>query len=349
MEEKILVFGTLCIIGLVTFFVLTKILNSFIPRLLSRGNEVVSKMISSVIAWVMILLYSVYLGILVEQLLPLPKSTKSLVFKVFLSGYVILGAIIITKIASSLILPSISERINRISGSGEVSFSVSIFSSIIGVILISVGVGVILAIWNVSLIPLITTLGIGGLAVAIALQDTLSNFFAGIQVLLVHQIRVGDYIKLENTDEGVVVDINWRNTTIRDLYNNLIIIPNSKLISSITKNFYLPEQEMSIVVPVEVSIENDLKKVEEVTLSVAEEVQKTLEGAVKTWQPLVRYQAFSDYSVKFNVILRIAEYTHQFSVKHEFLKRLHLKYREEGIKLAVPLMNIKSVDIENLR
>ncbi|MEN2998758.1 MAG: mechanosensitive ion channel family protein [Brevinematia bacterium] len=313
------------------------------PRLFARGEETTHRIVSSIVAWCFVLVYFVYVNFLTVLILEPSQKTAEVISKVFISLYVLVGAVIMTKFVSSLILPYISERIRKMSGHGEVSFSVSIFSNTIGVILVTIGVGIILAVWNISLLPLLTTLGIGGLAIAIALQDTLANFFAGVQVLLVHQIRVGDYIKLENGEEGVVVDINWRNTTIRDLFNNLVIVPNSKLISGITKNYHLPDQEMSVVVAVEVSIENDLKFVEEITLDVAKEVQSSVEGAVKTWEPLIRYQSFTDYSIKFNVILRVVEYTYQFPVRHEFLKRLHSRFKQENVKLSIPLVNIKNM------
>lgn len=333
------------LLGIMIAFIFVKVTRRLIEVFIrkdERHSQDLSRLISSIMLWVGILLYTLYANILMNFTVTLPQEILQIVSRVFTSLYVLLGSIIVGKIISSIIYPLIAERVRKITGTTDISFSVTIMSNIISILFVIVGIGVLLAIWNVSLIPLITTLGIGGLAVAIALQDTLANFFAGIQVLLVHQVRVGDYVKLDAGDEGYVVDINWRNTTIKDIYNNIIIIPNSKLISSIVKNFYLPDQEMSVAVPVEVSIENDLRSVEAITLEVAREVQKTVEGAKKDWEPLIRYNAFTDYSVKFNVILRVTEYTYQYQLKHEFLKRLHLKYKDERIRFSVPMLNIKN-------
>lgn len=334
----------LLLFGLILTIILVKIVKVFVSKLFGNVQELYRQIIFSMVSWIFVLLYFIYANISIQSFISFDDKVRDIVSKSFISFYVIILSIIFTKFFSSLIIPNLSERI-KISSGENVSFSVTIFSNIAGLIFLLVGIGIILAIWNVSLIPLITTLGIGGLAVAIALQDTLANFFAGIQVLLVHQIRVGDYIKLENGDEGTVVDINWRNTTIKDLFNNIIIVPNSKLIGGIVKNFHLPDKEVSVVVPVQISIDNNLELVEKITVEIAKSVQVSVDGAVKDWEPLIRYREFDDYSIRFNVILRVEEYTFQFPVRHEFLKRLHTRFLEEGIKLPLPIIKVK--DIKN--
>jgi len=105
---------------------------------------------------------------------------------------------------------------------------------------------------GISITPLLTALGVGGLAVALGLQDTLANFFAGIYVSLAGYVRLGDYVKLNSGEEGYVSDISWRSTTLKALSNNLIIIPNSKLAQAIVTNYHLPEKRFSLSIPVSV-------------------------------------------------------------------------------------------------
>jgi len=105
-----------------------------------------------------------------------------------------------------------------------------------------VGVLVILDEMGVPVAPILTALGVGGLAFALALQDSLANLFAGLNILMSKNIRRGDYIKLASGEEGAVADITWRSTTLRTLSNNLIIIPNKKLAESILSNYDLPER-----------------------------------------------------------------------------------------------------------
>jgi small-conductance mechanosensitive channel len=189
---------------------------------------------------------------------------------------------------------------------------------------------------GVSITPLLTALGVSGLAVALALQDTLSNLFAGLNILMARKIRPGDYIRLDSGEEGVVCDVTWRNTTIGAPDDNQIVVPNGKLASAIYTNTHLPEKEMGLFLPVTVAFDSDLAHVERVTLEVAREVLAAPERAVPGFEPVVRYNALTELGVRFNVILRVREYREHYLLRHEFLKRLHQRYRAEGIKLAVP-------------
>jgi small-conductance mechanosensitive channel len=118
-----------------------------------------------------------------------------------------------------------------------------------GVIYI-IGLLIILGVLGVSIAPLLTALGVGGLAVALALKDTLANLFAGIHIMVEKSIRIGDFIKLESGQEGYVEDITWRTTRIRMLPNNMVVIPNDKLSQSIVINYNLPEHTMSVSITV---------------------------------------------------------------------------------------------------
>lgn len=203
-------------------------------------------------------------------------------------------------------------------------------------------VGVIIALdkIGIAITPILTALGVGGLAVALALRDTLENLFAGFYVLASGQIKVGDYIRLEGGEEGFVEDITWRNTVIRQPSDNLIIVPNSKLSSSIVINFHKPDSELAVIVPVGVSYDSDLEKVERITIEVAKEVQREVEGAVPDFEPFIRYTAFGDFSINFNVILRAKDVPSQHVLRHEFIKRLKRRYEEEGIKIPFPIREV---------
>jgi small-conductance mechanosensitive channel len=203
------------------------------------------------------------------------------------------------------------------------------------------GVLVVLETLDIKITPIITALGIGGLAVALALQDTLANLFAGIQILLSRQVRPGDYVGLSSGEKGYVQDVTWRYTTIRQLPNNITVIPNSKLASAITTNYYLPEQEMAVLVQVGVAYGSDLDQVERVTVDVGREVMREVQGGVPGFEPFIRYHTFGDSSINFSVILRGREFTDQYLITHEFIKRLHRRYRAEGIEIPFPMRTVE--------
>ena len=196
---------------------------------------------------------------------------------------------------------------------------------------------------GVNVTAAVVAFGIGGLAVAFALQGTLSEFFAGIYLMSDRPVRVGDYIRLDSSQEGYVVDIGWRSTKIRELPNNIIVVPNSKLAGSIVTNYYLPEPEMACLVQVGVSYDSDLEKVERVTIDVAKRVLERVTGGVPEFEPFIRYHTFSDFSINFTVILRAKEYVDRYLLTHEFVKELHKRYREENIVIPYPIRTIYTV------
>lgn len=202
---------------------------------------------------------------------------------------------------------------------------------------------------GVSIAPLLTALGVGGLAVALALQDTLSNLFAGLQILASKKVVPGDYVQLDSGEEGYVVDINWRNTSLRHLRNNVILVPNARLASATVTNYYKPFPEMSVLVGVGVSYRSDLPHVERITTDVARQTLEEVEGGVPDFEPFIRYGGFGESSIDFNVILRVSEPTAQYLVTHEFVKRLHERFGREGIEIPFPIRTIVFKDGERPR
>jgi small-conductance mechanosensitive channel len=218
--------------------------------------------------------------------------------------------------------------------------STSMFANLTRIFIFIVGALIVLQSLGVSITPILTALGVGSLAVALALQDTLSNLFAGIHIIASRQVRPGDYVQLDSAQEGYVTDITWRYTTIRALPNNMVIIPNSKLASAIVTNFYNPETQMAVRVSVGVSYASDLDRVEEISLAVARETMREVPGGIPDFEPVLRFHTFGESSIDFNVIMRCREFTDQFVIRHEFVKRLHRRYRAEGIEIPFPIRTV---------
>ena len=205
-----------------------------------------------------------------------------------------------------------------------------------GTILV-IGILIALGVLGISITPLLTALGVGGLAVALALQDTLANLFAGIHILVEKSIRVGDFIRLESGQEGYVEDITWRTTRIRMLPNNMVIIPNNKLSQSVVTNYYLPQKSMAISIPFSVSYDNDPEKIEKVVSEIAKTAAGEVPGLLEEPSPLVRLvPGFGESSLNFTLNCNIEEITHRHPVEHELRKRIFKRFREEGIVIPFP-------------
>jgi small-conductance mechanosensitive channel len=199
------------------------------------------------------------------------------------------------------------------------------------------GILLILSALKVQVTPILTALGVGGLAVALALQDTLSNLFAGFYVAVARQISLGDYVKLNTGEEGYVTDITWRSTTFRALANNLIIVPNSKLAQAIVTNYSLPQKQMSASVQVSVSYAADPDQVERVLLEIAERASHELAGMLSDPAPTVTFDpGFGDFSLGFTVNFQVTEFAQQFGVRQELRRRILRRFRQEGIEIPFP-------------
>lgn len=205
------------------------------------------------------------------------------------------------------------------------------------VVIYAIGVLVLLDYLNITLTPIIAGLGIGGLALALALQPTLSNFFASTQIMSDRLVSVGDYIELDNGEiRGYVVDVGWRSTRIRTPYNNLVIIPNSRLADSVITNYYGPTMEMAVLVNCGVSYSSDLLKVEAIALEVARETVKDLDEADKNFEPMFGYDKFGESNIDFWVWLQAKDRRASFRLKSEIIKRLKARFDKEGITINYP-------------
>ena len=277
----------------------------------------------------------------VVDIAPLPPKIARAAERLFsLAGLGI--AIFVVAKGILLILRNIAGRYRPL---GSIQAPVELLTKVVITI---VGGMLILDNLGVSLTPLLTTLGIGSLAVAIALQDTLGNAFAGLHIKADRPIEVGQFIRLDTGEEGYVERIGWRSTRIRMLPNKSAVVPNSKLVQSTIINYDLPDPEVAVLVQVGVHYDSDLKKVERVTCEVAKETMRTVSGAVPSFEPFIRYHTFNQSSIDFTVILRAQCFVDNYLIKHEFIKALQEKYRKEGIVIPFPIRTLElKIDAEN--
>lgn len=259
-------------------------------------------------------------------ILPLRHGLEAAAGKVLLTLTIASITVAAARIASDVV------RLFALRSGGAIQSS-SIFVNLTRLAVGLLGLLVLLQSLGVSVTPLLTALGVGGLAVALALQDTLSNLFAGIHVVTSKKVKPGDYVKLDSGEEGYVVDVNWRFASIRELANNVIIVPNARLGSSIVTNFYRPQTEIAVPVQARVAYGTDLDRVETIALEVAREVMQETLGGIPNAEPTVRFSDFGEAGITFNVIMRAREFADQFLLRHELLKRLHDRFMRERVPI----------------
>lgn len=315
--------------GLVGRRLLFRALHRWAESTTSRLDDVVVKSLQTpFLLWVMIL------GLhLAAQSSALPSRIADLVSQALLVLWIVSLTLVAARMASDLI---------RVYGGDSGILPVTTLTqNLAQLAVMAMGLLLLLNTLGISVTPILTALGIGGLAVALALQDTLSNLFAGFYISVAGQVRLGDYVKLDSGQEGYVTDISWRSTTLRALQNNLIVVPNAKLAQAIVINYHLPEKRMSLLIPIGVSYASEPEMVERILIEEASRGAQEIPGLLAEPAPFVRFiPGFGDSSLNFTLICQVAEFVDQYVVQHELRKRILRRFRQEGVEIPFPIRTV---------
>ena len=258
----------------------------------------------------------------------LPPRTVHVLNRVFVAVIIFSVTITVANLAGVLIVRLGERRSLALAVTGLAQTSARATVLVIGSL-------VLLGALGVQITPLLTALGVGGLAVALALQDTLSNLFAGLHLLADKPIRVGDYVKLADGVEGFVVDVGWRSTRVRQLQNSIAIVPNSSVAKATIVNYYLPEPRLGISVRVSVDYATDPDRVEAVLVDEARRAVGEVPGLLGDPEPHVRLiPGFSDIGLELSLNVNVASYVDQYLVQHELRKRIVRRFRAENLTFA---------------
>lgn len=209
---------------------------------------------------------------------------------------------------------------------------------LIAVVVFTAAFLMILQQYGISITPLVAGLGIAGLAAALALQDVLGNFFAGLSIQTGQALQPGHYVRLETDKlDGYVEEVGWRTTHIRTLAGNVVVIPNSKLAQAVVTDYYLPSKDMSVVMEFHVGLEADPKKVIDALVDEAKEAYKAEPARFDTAsEPFAQFSGVTDYAMKFSLIIRIPEYVQQWAAQHAVWLRAMERFRKDGIRIPYP-------------
>lgn len=212
----------------------------------------------------------------------------------------------------------------------------SLTRNILRGIIIIFGALLILQNLGVQITPLLTALGVGSFAIALGLQPTLADLFAGIHITLTRHVRVNDVVLLENGVKGRVLDVGWRAVRVLDGNDNVVVVPNGRLAGFVVTNTHFPDTTLLTPIECSVSYNSDLTKVEATAISVAKSIQNEIPGGVPSHTPLVRFHTFGDNAILFRVVLRSQRFADQGLLVHEFMKKLKARFDAENIEIPFP-------------
>jgi len=316
--------GVTLLIGFVARNLVFRMLRRWAGATESGFDDIfVEALYSPFMIWVLML--ALHLG---TQTSALPPRAQNIAAQIFLVLFILSMTLVFSRLAGVLVkfyagsFTSLAENLARM-------------------VVLLLGTIIVLNALGISVLPILTALGVGGIAIALALQDTLSNLFSGFYVSVAGQVRVGDYIRLDSGDEGYVTDVTWRSTALRSLQNNVIIIPNAKLAKATITNFDLPEQSMSVSVGVSVSYNCDPQVVEDILIDEAKKAVGQVQGLLAEPSPYVRFApGFGPSSLDLTLTCYVKKFADQFLVQHELRKRIFVRFRDAKIEIPFPTRTI---------
>jgi len=309
----------------VVFLLLNRWLKRFHPNY-RRLADVVGRLVTPALA----------IAVVAAAFNLFPLSDKLLVVlnRLFYITILVLGIYCVAKVTMAFLDQWIERDESRKSLRDPAEFAVRVLFAMFGTMILLENLGI-------SLTSVWTTLGVGSVAVALALQDTLSNFFAGVYLRLDRPIAIGDYIKLQSGEEGYVAERGWRSTRIQSLANHIIVIPNSKLATTILTNFSLPTTRMGLSIPISVNLESDPQRVEQILVEEAAQAAGKIPGLPADAAPSAQFiPGFGPNSLDFTLNCTVASYVDQYSVQHELRKRILQRLRAEKIEFPVPQRDV---------
>ncbi len=322
-----LLFGTLIISSLLLGFALNRVLHYWAKRLHNVWGQHFFFLLES-LPIPSLLIASLYLGL---ESLPLPPRFEHIGSRLILALAILVMMYFPAKVIILALRRMGQQDPSMLRVTQPAAFVVRTLFAALGTIIFLENLGISLtAVW--------TTLGVGSVAVALALQETLSNFFSGLYLLADRPVNPNDYIKLDSNQEGYVLRIGWRSTILQTLGNNYVVIPNSTLAKAIITNYSLPQTQMSYTLPVSVEHGTDPNRVEKVLLEAAHEALRDgLEGLLANPKPSVAFSpGFGESSLNFSLSLQLRQFTDQYPVQNDLRKRIVKKFQEAGIKMPFP-------------
>jgi small-conductance mechanosensitive channel len=322
----LVVLAVCLVIGLIARGILLKIFQRWANHKKNAlYNSSIEVLKSPSIIWIILL--AIYITL---KFVELPSQQVELFRKAIEAGLILSIALVLSSIARAAIV-TYGARFE------EHLPITTLTQNLSTTIILSIGGLMMLNSLGIPIAPILTTLGIGGLAVALALQDTLSNLFAGIYIILSKNIRGGDYIKLDSGDEGYITDITTRVTKIRTLSNNVVIIPNQKISQAIVTNFCLPDKRIPLSIPISISYEADIENVEQILMEEIQKAAAEITGLLSDPAPSVRLiPGFGENALNLSLNCVVNEFTNQYSVQHELRKRILKRFKQEGIEIPYP-------------
>ena len=204
------------------------------------------------------------------------------------------------------------------------------------VIFIMIGIIVILNIWEKDVTGFVAGLGVAGIVLGFALKDSLGNIFGGISIILDKTYRVGDRIKIDSGESGIVYDIGLRSTKIKTWDNDILVIPNGKMANSKIQNYVQPSIRSRCVIDFGVAYGSDIKKVKNVVMKTV----KKVENVLKDPEPSVAFVKMNDFSLDFKAKFWVEDVSQGYAAKEKSTCMIYDALNKAKISIPFPTRTV---------
>ncbi len=307
-----------------------KYLEEFAARTKIKGVDVLIKTIKGPL-YILILFIGIHLALTIVKF-PFLAQT-GLVFR-------IIGAILGTWVVYNIVPALMQEYGHSIAKRTNTSVDqvvIPVLERIVKLFLLIVGILLILNILKINITPMLAGLGVAGLAIALALQDTLSNMFSGFYMMLDHPFKLGDRIMLGVDDLYEVRDVGMRSTRLYDIiYHTMVTIPNSELSKMKLPNLVEPDRRLKVRIPIGVAYGSDMTKVRRVLSEIAKGAPEVLDDPA----PKIIFNEFDDFSLNLILIVWIEDATKKIDVIDHINSRIKERFEEENIEIPFPIRTL---------
>lgn len=310
------------------------IIEKFVIKLAARTKTELDELVLKTIKWPLyyaIILFGTYFAVKTT----FPTFYPDYVHKIFSIAEILLGIWIVIRISDVVIRNYLAQIATRIEARLDEEL-VRLLQRIAKVFIWIIGAIIIIKALGYEISPLVASLGIAGLAIALALQDTLANFFAGVYISVDKPFKIGDNIQLASGEAGDVVDIGLRTTKIKTPDNATLIVPNSEITKTRVLNLSQPSESIRVVVPIGVAYGTDLNKVKKILTEIAVNAPY----ALKDPQPLVLFKSFGDFSLNLELIFWIENLRKKMIVIDHINSQINERFKKEGIEIPFPVRTL---------
>ncbi len=319
------------IIAYLAKIILKKILKPLAEKTKTKIDDLIIKSLSSIIFYIVFLL-GVKVGL---QYFELKKNVQTVFDGLINTLLIVVISLLLLKIISNFAQQLTKEWKFKTRTTADERL-IPFLQRILKAIIIILSVIFVFSAWKINISPLLATAGIAGLAVGLAVKDSLSNILGGLQLVLDKTFKVGDKVQLDSGELGVIMDIGLRSTKLRTYDNEVIYIPNGYLANAKIKNFTQPDLSIRVNVNFGVEYGSETKKVQKVVL----EAIKKIDTVIKEPEPVVLFLKMSDFSLDFVARAWVKSYTEAYSTQLKITDEIYNALNKANIGIPFPTRTV---------